>query len=386
MILNDINIDTLHTLIRKSVDSSLITEEQKLLAIWMEEDAENLDTYQRLKAIYALKKLNEPEVEFNKKRKSELMAIVTKSRRRTMVMVRSVAAAVLMLCAGVGGYFLVADRDEKSEVSLNQTFEGGDGSGIRIIRNDQTIKLENNYEGDNLSYSLDNDKKELSLQQISASGGGKAEKIRIAVDRGFQYKIILPDGSTVWLNSSSEIAYSPFSDTLRLVELKGEACFDVTRDQKRPFVVKLASGNDVTVLGTLFNVKSYDDELITRIALLSGSVRVETKAGNVLLKPNKEIVIDDKSGIAEVKELANRNCIAWIDGGFIFESENFENIVRDLSRRFNIPFVIRKESIKRERLTMNIPQSTLVEVISYLKEAGRGLYSIEIKDGEVVIF
>ncbi len=92
-----------------------------------------------------------------------------------------------------------------------------------------------------------------------------------------QYQLILPDGSRVWLNSSSSLKYpTAFNSKIREVELTGEGYFEITENKEKPFVVK-ANKIDVKVLGTAFNVNAYEDEPELATTLVQGSVRVPTQ-------------------------------------------------------------------------------------------------------------
>src|SRR5690606_5319588 len=107
----------------------------------------------------------------------------------------------------------------------------------------------------------------------------------ITTPRGGQFSVVLPDGSRVWLNADSKLKYpTSFQGDSRIVELIGEGYFEVERDEKRPFRIK-SNDQVVTVLGTKFNINSYDDERSMRTTLLEGSVQVEKGHQSLIVKP-----------------------------------------------------------------------------------------------------
>ena len=116
----------------------------------------------------------------------------------------------------------------------------------------------------------------------------------ISTPKGRQFQIVLPDGSKVWLNAASSIKYpTVFSGTERLVTIEGEAYFEVVpvklrTGEKMPFRVKIDDATQVEVLGTSFNINSYDDESAIKTTLLEGSVKVNQSA---ILKPGEQAVI-----------------------------------------------------------------------------------------------
>jgi ferric-dicitrate binding protein FerR (iron transport regulator) len=137
-----------------------------------------------------------------------------------------------------------------------------------------------------------------NLQQVSVKPGSKS-------------KIILPDGTVVRLNGSSKLSYhKDFNKNVREVDLEGEAYFDVTKDAAHPFIVH-TSNIDIRVLGTIFNVKSYDQDPTIEATLLRGSIEVYTKddpsAPKVILKPNEKLVFrkDKEDDLASQKNKTN---------------------------------------------------------------------------------
>ncbi len=156
----------------------------------------------------------------------------------------------------------------------------------------------------------------------------------LATARGETYQLRLPDGSMVWMNSASSLTYTARlnDDGKRVVRLSGEAYFEVSRDKKHPFIVR-TSRQDVEVLGTHFNVNSYDDEGSTKTTLLEGSVRVG-KNEVVVLKPNQQAIL---TGVKiKVKDVDPNIAIAWKNGNFVFNGGTIKEIMRSLSRWYDI--------------------------------------------------
>ena len=156
----------------------------------------------------------------------------------------------------------------------------------------------------------------------------------IETPRGGQYQIRLPDGSKVWLNAASKLIY-PVSFNgrgQRVVELSGEAYFEIFKNKLQPFVVK-SKNQEVTVLGTHFNINSYSDEGSVRTTLLEGSVRVN----EVTLKPNEQSVL--VNGKIAVRQVDPALAVDWKNGQFIFESEPLPSILRRVARWYNVTII-----------------------------------------------
>jgi transmembrane sensor len=155
--------------------------------------------------------------------------------------------------------------------------------------------------------------------------------------RGGEYKVILSDGTQVWLNAASSIRYpTRFTGPDRKVYLQGEAYLEVAPDPDHPFIVSTAR-NEVAVLGTSFNIKAYADDAYDRTSLIEGKVRISTTGGDtVTLKPGMQGLV--KEGRIQAGEGNLQEALAWRNGLFIFEHESLENICKKLSRWYNVDF------------------------------------------------
>jgi len=156
--------------------------------------------------------------------------------------------------------------------------------------------------------------------------------------RGEMYSIVLSDGSTVTLNSASSIRYPiVFPNGERKVEVTGEAFFDVTHDAAHPFVVS-EGGIEVTVLGTQFNVNTYEDE-VPRVTLVKGSVQVTLeKQQPVIIKPGQQAFVAGSQ--LQVTDHVNlEEVMAWKNGRFYFNNASITSVMTQLQRWYNIEVV-----------------------------------------------
>ncbi|WP_276090532.1 FecR domain-containing protein [Pedobacter sp. JY14-1] len=173
------------------------------------------------------------------------------------------------------------------------------------------------------------------IYSASTKWSGSGTVNTLSTVRGQQYRVVLPDGSKVWLNSASSITYpTSFSGMQnRAVKLIGEAYFEVAKDRSRPFIVK-TSKQEVEVLGTHFNVNSYNDENAVRTTLLEGSVKVTNEKGQSILKPGHQAAVS--GGAPVISKVNASESVAWKNGDFIFDNERFDSILRQLSRWYNV--------------------------------------------------
>lgn len=182
----------------------------------------------------------------------------------------------------------------------------------------------------------------------------------VVTPKGGQYHIALPDGTNVWLNAGSTLRFPSTFEGLkaRKVLLIGEAYFEVKtinsvfgkekRARKMPFIVKTAS-QEVTVLGTHFNINSYPDEPSTKTTLLEGAVSITApllQEGGTVLKPGDQGVNDGSE--IRVGKVDTDEAVSWIKGEFMFRNENLASIMRKVARWYNVEVIYENKQAGKE--------------------------------------
>lgn len=163
----------------------------------------------------------------------------------------------------------------------------------------------------------------------------------VALPRGSRpLQLVLSDGTVAWLNAASSITYpTTFIGKERQVTIEGEAYFEVSRDERKPFTVQTGISR-VTVLGTHFNIKAYADEPSTDVTLMEGSVRVERvgqEKAAVLLQPGQQALVAES--IQLVKEADLKSAVAWKNGYFSLKGADLFSIMRQVSRWYDVEVV-----------------------------------------------
>lgn len=207
------------------------------------------------------------------------------------------------------------------------------------------------------------------LQYAAAGGNAAIGYNMLKVPRGGQFTIVLPDGTQVWLNSASSLRYpTAFSGNNRTVEMQGQGYFEVKKNAKQPFIVKVNS-MEVQVLGTGFDIMAYDDEEELRTTLVSGAVKVKQGGVEKYLKPGEQAAIDNSTGVMSIRNADVQGVVAWKTGFFEFDNANINTILRQLARWYDIE-VDTKTADKRlfgGRINRNLPLS---EMLSLLESSG----------------
>ncbi|MDR2037548.1 MAG: FecR domain-containing protein [Bacteroidales bacterium] len=180
----------------------------------------------------------------------------------------------------------------------------------------------------------------------------KEETHMLLVEAG-RKQYTLPDGTLVWLNSSSNLTYiDRYGNEERKVELNGEAYFEVVKNTEKPFIVSTGHSN-VSVLGTSFNIRSYPDEINIVTTLIEGSVHIDKGIDNngSILSPGQQLLLNKKSNHVSLHEVDVTLYTAWKDGRLIFQQTAIENVFSELERVFRIKIQIENQHLKDRKIT-----------------------------------
>jgi len=188
----------------------------------------------------------------------------------------------------------------------------------------------------------------------------------------------LPDGTTGWLNSSSSIKYKGDFVSHRNVTLKGEVFFDVFKDKKRPFVVNTNEVN-LTVLGTRFNIASYDNERNVEVVLEEGKLifNNKEKSKSYTMKPNDLVVYNKTSGDVLTEVVQPQKYLSWTEGKLVFRNDPLDVIARRLERWYNVDVEVNVSLSEDLRLRATFIDEDLEEVLKLLKRSLPIDYRIE---------
>ena len=158
----------------------------------------------------------------------------------------------------------------------------------------------------------------------------------MSTPRGGLYRLILPDGSKVWLNAVSSIRYpTAFTGRERRVEITGEVYFEVEKNARMPFIVTVKN-MEVSVLGTHFNINAYQDEQDMKTTLLEGSVKVSNGRSHIVIKPGQQTQLSGNGAIKLVEDADLSEAVAWKDGRFEFKETDIKTIMRQIMRWYDV--------------------------------------------------
>jgi ferric-dicitrate binding protein FerR (iron transport regulator) len=302
------------------------------------------------------------------------------------------AAAILFLLTGSMLFYTyqhsfrrqhtLAVQSQSVSGSMQDVAPGGDGA-VLTLADGTTIVLDSSSDGSLVKQGNVNIiKKDGKIKYVSQNGkvALPAGYNTIGTARGRQYQLVLEDGTRVWLNAASSIRYPvSFSDTVREVEITGEAYFDVATDKKKPFRVKV-NGTAVEVLGTQFNINAYSDETAIRTTLLEGAVRVRKGSNQQLLLPGQQAKVDQKGSIYTCKNVNTTEVTAWKNNIFSFNNTDLNALMRQLARWYDVEVVFNEEGNSNLSFNGDISRTAnLSTVLKMLELTGEVHFTIKDK-------
>jgi transmembrane sensor len=170
----------------------------------------------------------------------------------------------------------------------------------------------------------------------------------------------------LWLNASSSVRFPiAFTENERHVEITGEVYFEIEKDPKRPFHVKV-NDMEIEVLGTKFNVNAYPDEDILATTLFEGSVKVNTPNKMLRLSPGQQSQYSAKGNLQLINNVNEDEIVAWKNGYFHFENAELQTILRQFSRWYDVDIVYEGEVVRRRFFAIVSRKSSLSNVLKML--------------------
>lgn len=297
---------------------------------------------------------------------NDLLAEIDEQPVFLMSAQRWTAAAAILLLVGLGGYLLWSKDKSSSAVLASNRPSTYDvrlrlATGADVVlsgpRAEQTITIG--------TAQLINKNGQLSYQKGSAEGWNILQ-----VPAMKDYRVVLEDGTEVWLNSSSTLRFpASFNGDRREVEISGEGYFKVAKHASKPFTVRTPDGKKIEVLGTSFNINTYEPGKVTA-SLVDGSVKAVYGNRETLLVPGEEAVMQEGKEIA-VQPFASESLLSWMDGAYAFKDMEFKTIARALARWYDIKVVFDSPEVEHYRffgtLKKNRPLEEFMEMLQLAK-------------------
>ena len=319
----------------------------------------------------------------------ELERVMRPRRRRLSVLLGRVAAVLLPLLLGGTAIYVMYSRNNaslKNVISLHDV-EPGTLEAV-LVTSDGTLRelqTAGNHINEKDGSKIMVDSARLNYQDNRPESVQELIYNKLLVGRGHEYMLILNDGTRVWMNARSRLVYPvAFGDT-REVELEGEAYFEVTRDENRPFIVH-AGQVAVKVLGTEFNVSNYPENEDVQTTLIKGKVQV-TLSENMdgyTLHPGEQVVYNKESGEVTVANVDVSYVTAWREGRLRFRDRPLKEIMDFISRWYDVDVVYEDEVVKNYLFGCNFNRHVTVTPLLELFQS-TGTVRFEVVGKKIIV-
>ena len=352
----------------------LSPEEEGVLQEWLAEREEHREVYERVKQGDGVRELLRLQrAGYGERMARDFSCRLQKMRRRHRIGMAckwagGVAAGVAVICCV---WLLYQPKEAPLHLAVQEEIVPGSGKAVLTLANGAQIDVLRMEEGRDGKVLIDVKGQEVEEPDES---GAADETVwhTLTVPAGGEFFYELSDSTKVWLNSASELRFPVHfaGQGTREVYLKGEAFFDVTRTRgKMPFVVHV-SGGDIKVYGTRFLVKNYAGEPLSAV-LTRGCIGFTSSQGrDVLLSPSDRLEVSGEN--MRIEQVDTTLYMSWINQMFVFDGQPLEEIMKTLSRWYDMEFTFQSEDLKHIRFSgrLNRYQDIRVLLRTYEQTAG----------------
>ncbi len=381
-------------LIAREFDEPNNEEDKTYLNNWLNASLENKNIYDEIKQSNwyqsSLEDVNEFKIEEGWNKINSRILPSPKSRKLRTAVFKYVAAASVLLIVALTVFLNKHDENDSQFIDteiVDTAIKPGTDKATLTLANGEQVPLEKgtlfqtqnvDSDGEKITYTPNNKRtKEFVYNYLT-------------IPRGGQFFITLSDGTKVWLNSESQLKYPvSFIDGVdRKVELVyGEAYFDVSPSIKHrgtKFIV-LNESQEVEVLGTEFNIKAYKDEPTISTTLAEGKVSVKSLLNTQIIKPGEQTVLNLDDNTITISEVNVYNEISWKDGVFSFEQKPLDEIMKVLSRWYDVQVVFENDNIKETTFTGVLGKKQKVKNILLTLKTLSTIKDYEINDKTITL-
>ena len=369
-------------LIARYLSDEIGEEEQAELTRWRDESPENERLFQEICKEENIKQnMQKRQTSHAEDGWEGVQRKIQRHRFRHRILNICKYAAIFIFPVAIATVAIYKSGNEPQPLSqVEEQIVPGGKKAVLILDNGEAIDLKSTSgvelkEKDGTVIQVDSTV--LNYQQAPARTSEKLAYNKVNVPRGGEYQLMLSDGSKVQLNSMSSIRFPvQFAQDCRLVELEGEAYFEVSKTGQ-PFIVQ-TKGMKIEVLGTTFNISAYANEEY-QTTLVSGSVKVQTENGsNRILKPSEQACITPGSNQINVRNVDTAFYTSWIHGKINFKDQRLDDIMKTLARWYDMDVVYENEATKELRFGCYVNRyNEITPLVKLLEQTGRVTVTVE---------
>ncbi len=370
------NID--FEIIWKKIHHQATEEDEILLQEWLTQNPKHRKYFENARDYYSkgTRFANSPEELKKALEKIQRKAGVMNNSYRNTRIIAAVSIAASLLFFVYFKFFYTGFNPVIETDGYVQTIAPGSNKAVLVLADGSEHDLSSNP-----SSVIDADGAHIKntgtrLEYTTTNGQSSEIKYNtLRIPRGGEYFVVLADSTKVWLNSETTLRFPvQFAGDVRQVELSGEAFFEVSKQTGKPFIVK-SDNQSVKVLGTQFNISSYTDNISTFTTLVEGKVEISLNDNpeiKLTLNPSEQCIRDNKGDVLQKKKVDVSPYVAWKDGRFVFQDQMLEDIMKTLSKWYDVEVAFVNEEDKKLRFTGNLARyadfSNILEKIERTNE------------------
>lgn len=335
--------------------------------VWADEESDDFHTIEEMDTLYSRMK------------QDQRFKATTKIRLWKPVWITTIAATLALILFGIWLFNSRQNEKDLAALANSKHILAGKTGATLTLANGKTIILSNAGKGILEQEAGVKISKSATGQLVYELSGATTDPDKIntlSTASGETFSVRLPEGTIVWLNAGSSLRYHAalFNKGRRWVELKGEGYFEVAKDAAHPFVVQ-SENQEVEVLGTKFNISSYNNDLKVTTTLVEGSVKVKNARTQKLLAPGEQAL--NSYNDLTVSKTDVRIACAWKDGYFRFNETSMAEITKQLERWYNVKIEL-GEGLEKLRLTGKISRNNdISQVLSLIQETNHIRFEID---------
>ncbi|MBP2833305.1 FecR family protein [Aquimarina sp. U1-2] len=378
------------TIIRRYLKGTISTEEKEALKRWVASDPENERQFkQEVKNWYKQEK-NDLDIDPNSAFERFVNRIDQKENKVITLkpIIKRIIYAAVVTGVIFGAYtFLNRNLPVTKKTPAVVEIDEAPLDKIRIVQADGTTSYIGTNDSDKIIDAhghpiLQKDQDTLVIQGQNLNT--KTEFLEISIPKGKLFQLALSDGTKVWLNAASSLKFPRVfnaGDQYREVHLVGEAFFDVTTNNEQPFIVNTGKVN-VEVLGTQFNVSSYNEDSTVKTTLVEGSVAVKdpaNKNNQLKLTPNHQAIYNKDNKILAQKEVNPDIYTSWMRKKIIVHNEPFKEVYKRIERTYDVEITSLNEKLNNTHFTGEFDIESVQQILNVFSKTIEFTYEIEDK-------
>lgn len=375
-------------LIVKFMTKSISADELETLSEWIEHKKNRTLFYEYIKINYAV----DAAMSFFNKEKAKLMFSIhtsqkstSKQTKRTFWKYAIAATIALLLSLPFAIQKSTITKGNTPTIKKESTIVSGSNKAVLTLENGKQVALE---KGKNFSNNhVNSDGKNLIYTKNTTKNTPKKEVVYnyLTIPRGGQFFVELSDGTKVWLNSESKLKYPVAfnkNETRKVELLYGEAYFEVAPSVQHngtKFTIK-TKVQDIEVMGTEFNIKSYKEDETIATTLVEGKVFVSNGISNITLQPGQQSRVNMNNDKITTQKVNVSNVIAWKNGEFRFKNKPLHKMLTELGRWYDLEIVFENKAKKETTFSGSLKRSENVkELLDNIERTGSVKFEIHSK-------